>query len=126
MPCGDSHFLGRGLEAAAGKCCTALEERYSRQGAAAIADLGLLYAKGNYDKATLQGQFRAERNIEFLSKPFTAEQLELPSAVWGSSHNVDFRTCGSGVCSGIAGGRCRQLCCCWRRLRADNLRKRAE
>jgi hypothetical protein len=29
-----------------------------------------------YDKATLQGKFSTERRIEFLSKPFTAEQLE--------------------------------------------------
>jgi DNA-binding NtrC family response regulator len=29
-----------------------------------------------YDKATLQSQFSAERHIEFLSKPFAAEQLE--------------------------------------------------
>jgi signal transduction histidine kinase/CheY-like chemotaxis protein len=64
--------------------------------AAAIVDLGLPDAKGNslvneiralyprlpivissgYDQATLQTQFAAEQNIEFLSKPFTAEQLE--------------------------------------------------
>jgi hypothetical protein len=29
-----------------------------------------------YDKATLQSRFSTERSIEFLSKPFTAEQLE--------------------------------------------------
>jgi CheY-like chemotaxis protein len=64
--------------------------------AAAIVDLGLPDANGNslvselrahypqlpiiissgYDQGTLQRQFPAEQNIEFLSKPFTAEQLE--------------------------------------------------
>jgi signal transduction histidine kinase len=64
--------------------------------AAAIVDLGLPDSKGNslinemralypqlpivissgYDKATLRTQFPAERNMEFLSKPFAAEQLE--------------------------------------------------
>jgi len=63
---------------------------------AAIVDLGLPDAKGDslvrelramyptlpivissgYDKATLQRQFAAQRFIEFLSKPFSAEQLE--------------------------------------------------
>ena len=63
---------------------------------AAIVDLGLPDAKGDslvnelralypalpiiissgYDRATLQSQFSAEGNIEFLSKPFGAEQLE--------------------------------------------------
>jgi signal transduction histidine kinase/DNA-binding response OmpR family regulator len=63
---------------------------------AAIVDLGLPDAKGNslvselrtlypalrivissgYDRATLQSKFSAQGNIEFLSKPFTAEQLE--------------------------------------------------
>lgn len=63
---------------------------------AAIVDLGLPDAKGSgfiaelralypllpivissgYDKATLEQQFTAVRNLEFLSKPFTAEQLE--------------------------------------------------
>jgi PAS domain S-box-containing protein len=63
---------------------------------AAIVDLGLPDATGDslvrelrtlypalpivissgYDKATLQSRFSNERGIEFLSKPFTAEQLE--------------------------------------------------
>ncbi len=63
---------------------------------AAIVDLGLPDASGDslvrelrlvypalpivissgYDKATLQSRFPQERSIEFLSKPFTAEQLE--------------------------------------------------
>jgi signal transduction histidine kinase/DNA-binding response OmpR family regulator len=63
---------------------------------AAIVDLGLPDAPGDslvrelrtlyptlpivissgYDKATLQGRFSTEQSIEFLSKPFTAEQLE--------------------------------------------------
>jgi PAS domain S-box-containing protein len=63
---------------------------------AAIVDLGLPDATGDslvrelrtlypslpivissgYDKATLQSRFPTERSIEFLSKPFTAEQLE--------------------------------------------------
>jgi PAS domain S-box-containing protein len=63
---------------------------------AAIVDLGLPDASGDslvrelrtlypalplvissgYDKATLQSRFANERRIEFLSKPFTAEQLE--------------------------------------------------
>ena len=63
---------------------------------AAIVDLGLPDATGDslvrelravypalpivissgYDKATLQSRFPTERAIEFLSKPFTAEQLE--------------------------------------------------
>ena len=63
---------------------------------AAIVDLGLPDAPGDslvrelrtlypalpivissgYDKATLQSRFSNERGIEFLSKPFTAEQLE--------------------------------------------------
>jgi signal transduction histidine kinase len=63
---------------------------------AAIVDLGLPDATGDslvrelrtlypalpivissgYDKATLQNRFSNERSIEFLSKPFTAEQLE--------------------------------------------------
>jgi len=29
-----------------------------------------------YDKATLQGKFSGHQSMEFLSKPFTAEQLE--------------------------------------------------
>jgi signal transduction histidine kinase/DNA-binding response OmpR family regulator len=64
--------------------------------AAAIVDLGLPDARGSslvnelralyprlpliissgHDKAALQSQFSSERNIEFLSKPFAAEQLE--------------------------------------------------
>ncbi len=63
---------------------------------AAIVDLGLPDAAGDslvrelrtvypalpivissgYDEATLRGRFPTERSIEFLSKPFTAEQLE--------------------------------------------------
>ena len=63
---------------------------------AAIVDLGLPDAAGDslvrelravypglpivissgYDQATLRGRFPTERSIEFLSKPFTAEQLE--------------------------------------------------
>ena len=63
---------------------------------AAIVDLGLPDATGDslvrelrtvypalpivissgYDKATLQSRFPTERSIEFLSKPFAAEQLE--------------------------------------------------
>ncbi len=63
---------------------------------AAIVDLGLPDASGDslvrelrmvypalpivissgYDKATLQSRFPKEQSIEFLSKPFTAEQLE--------------------------------------------------
>jgi len=63
---------------------------------AAIVDLGLPDATGDslirevrtlypalpivissgYDKATLQDRFPTEQSIEFLSKPFTAEQLE--------------------------------------------------
>jgi PAS domain S-box-containing protein len=63
---------------------------------AAIVDLGLPDASGDslvrelrtlyptlpivissgYDKATLQAKFSSEHSIEFLSKPFTAEQLE--------------------------------------------------
>ena len=66
------------------------------QVAAAIVDLGLPDAKGDslvrelrslypalpivissgYDKATLQRQFAAQRFMEYLSKPFSAEQLE--------------------------------------------------
>jgi DNA-binding response OmpR family regulator len=63
---------------------------------AAIVDLGLPDATGDslvrelrtlypalpivissgYDKATLQGKFSGHQSMEFLSKPFTAEQLE--------------------------------------------------
>jgi DNA-binding NtrC family response regulator len=38
-------------------------------------ELPIVISSG-YDQATLRGKFSSERSIEFLSKPFSAEQLE--------------------------------------------------